>query len=218
MGLGISVRGSFDGGCSHMVSLSARGPRWLREWATQSGKPSAPISQVGGLSGTAESHPERGVLCSNRRAMMSWPQTAARILRSWLAERRVVGPIKVGVKGVIAVWSVGSPRTRGPRAQAWMSLADTNNLHIAGHIDGESRRRRFGNGMRLGGALGRRHRAALAGYGGNTVSPVPPPAVIMVTANREGKILRVMGGRSYTSVLFCLYRLGFWARKGRTST
>lgn len=54
---------------------------------------------------------------------------------------------------------------------------------------------------------------------GDTVSPPssPPPAV--ATANREGeKIMCVMGGRSYTLVLFCLYRLAFWDGMGRTGS
>lgn len=50
-----------------VIECEGAGLRWLREWTSQFGKRSAAISQVGGLSGTAEPHPERGVCCSNRR-------------------------------------------------------------------------------------------------------------------------------------------------------
>lgn len=103
-----------------------------------------------------------------------------------------------------------------------MSLADTNNLHIAGHIDGGKQTQAFwewdASRWRLGEAT---PQGSIGGVGGDTVPPPssPPPAVIMATANREGeKIMCAMGGRSYTLVLFCLYRLAFWDGMGRTGS
>lgn len=79
-----------------------------------------------------------------------------------------------------------------------MSLADTNNLHIAGHIDGGKQTQAFwewdASRWRLGEAT---PQGSIGGVGGDTVSPPssPPPAVIMAMANREGEKNYVCDGR-----------------------
>lgn len=165
MRLGISVMWGFHGGCSHMViECEGAGRRWLREWTFQSGKRSTDISQVGGLSGTAEPHPERGVCAAIAGTMMSWPQTggsdppvlARRATRGWVHKSW----------GKRASLLVGAWGRRGHGARAWVSLADTNNLHICwAYRWRKADAGVLGMGCVLVAPWGRRHhsRAALAG-------------------------------------------------------
>lgn len=68
--------------------------------------------------------------------------------------------------------------------------------------------------MRLGGALGGDTTWQHWRGRGDTVSPPSPPTGCYHGHGEQGreKLLCVMGGRSYTLELFCLYRLGFWRR------
>lgn len=172
-----------------VIECEGAGLRWLREWTSQSGKRSAAISQVGGLSGTAEPHPERGVCAAIAGTMMSWPQTggsdppvvARRATRGWVHKSW----------GKRASLLVGAWGRRGHGACLWL----TRTICIfAGHIDGGKQTQAFwewdASWWRLGEATPQQ--GSIGGVGGDTVFPRhPPPAVIMATANREGKKLCV---------------------------